>query len=354
MLRRLRHFFAVAIPVFLVVVLLIVLLCYLNRWDELVVITLIPMWAWAGAGVLISIVAWPTLKSRLSLVTFALWLIAGVALSDETAGLLREFRAAVSGGKPKPASSEPGPEKLRIVTLNCNDGTVEATTGLKKLAPDIVLLQEAPERAYLIDLTSELFGVEGTFIRSEQCAILARGRLGDSFTEASTGSLIATLERPGGESINVINLHLPSAAPRFDIWNAECWRVLTERRKSNRRTLRNLLDTMPNRSVSDLRIVGGGFGAPPSDDIFRLLRNAGLADSFRQSGYGWGNTFPASLPLLRVDQIWVSPLYVPERSETFSVGASDHRFVVSDFRRAGPGGKLASLTPGSAGFGARL
>ncbi len=149
MFRRLRPFFAVIVPAILVLVLAFVLLCYLNRWDEFVVITLIPMWAWAAVATLVSVIAWLALKSRFALLTFALWLIAGIALSDETAGLLREFHAAVTGSRPAPAikAEEPIAEHLRVVTLNCDDGKAEATGDLKGLKPDIVLLQEAPDRA---------------------------------------------------------------------------------------------------------------------------------------------------------------------------------------------------------------
>lgn len=347
MLRHLRQFFAITVPVILVLLMAFVLLCYLNSWDEFVVITLIPIWAWAALGVIVSVIAWPTLKSGLSLVTFALWTIVGVALSDETAGLLREFHAAVTGGKPTTfAGSTVDPTStgtLRVITLNCDDATAAATADLRKLNPDIVLLQEAPDRAALIDLTNELFGLEGTFIRSDQCAILARGRLGDSVTESATGSLVAMLERPGGERVALVNVHLPRATPRFDIWMADCWRELTARRKSNRRTLRDLLalTPQPGNSPPIALLVGGSFGAPPSDDIFRLLRNRGLRDGFRQAGYGWGNTFPSTLPVLRVDQIWISGPFLPERSETMTSEHSDHRYVITDFLRPVPTGKLA-------------
>ncbi|MCB1232565.1 MAG: endonuclease/exonuclease/phosphatase family protein [Verrucomicrobiae bacterium] len=347
MLRRLRHLLAFAVPLILVLVLLFVLLCYLNRWDEFVVITLIPMWAWAAVGMLVSLIAWPAFKSRFSLVTFFLWLIAGVAISDESAGLIREFHAAVTDSKPSPTvgTQDVIAGRLRVISLNCDDGTAEATAGLKKLAPDIVMLQEAPDRAILIDLTSELFGLEGTFIRSEQCAILARGRLSNSVTEESTGSLVAVLERSDGEEISLVNVHLPRATPCFKVWSGDCREELTEQRKVNRRTLRDLLERLPNpperNKSAEMLIVGGSFGAPPSDDIYRLLRKIDLDDSFRRAGYGWGNTYPSSIPLLRVDQIWASEEFVPVQSETLAADASDHRFVVTDFHRSGPVGKLA-------------
>ena len=348
MIRRLRQVFAVIVPAILVLVLMFVLLCYLNRWDEFVVVTLIPMWAWAGVGTLVSLICWPLLKSRFCLLTFGLWFVTGIALSDETSGLLREFHAAVTGNRTaptiSPATGQAITEHLRVVTLNCDDGTVEATKGIAKLRPDIVLLQEAPERAALIDLTSELFDLEGSFIRSEQCAILARGRLTESTTDPETGSLVATLIQPSGERIHLVNAHLPRATPRFDIWNASTRQELMNQRKTNRRTLRDLLELLPKTNIEgkpSKRLVGGSFGAPPSDDVYRLLRRIDLTDSFRQAGYGWGNTYPGRMPLLRVDSVWSSEHFKPVRSEALASEASDHRFVVTDFQRRGPVGKLA-------------
>ena len=341
MLRRLRHFFAVAIPIGLILLLGIVLMCYVNRWDQAVVITLIPMWGWAAFGMLVSAIAWPVLKSPLSLVTFALWLIVGIALSDETAGLLRVFRSGLAGESPDPISTEKGPDRLRVITINCEGGILEVAETLEKLHPDIVFLQNASDRARLIDLTSELFGPKGSFVRSETCAIISLGQLSNAFIDESTGSLVATLERPGGESINVANLCLPTAIPRFDLWEADCWAELIERRRSNRRTVRNLLAQLSDRSQNRPRIVAGSFGAPPSDDIFRLLRNGGLRDSFRQAGFGWGNTYTQRFRFMRSDQVWGTVPFLPERSETVSTEVSHHLGVVSDFRQATPEVNLA-------------
>lgn len=341
MLRRLRHFFAIAVPVGLILLLGVVLLCYSNRWDQAVVITLVPMWGWAALGMLLSAIAWPALKSPLSLVAFSLWLIAGIALSDETAGLLRVFRSGLTGDSPSPISSEKGRDRLRVITINCEEGILEVTETLKKLHPDIVFLQNASDRAKLIDLTSELFGPKGSFVRSEGSAIISLGQLNNTFIDESTGSLVATLERPGGESINVANLNLPTAIPRFDLWESDCWKELVERRRSNRRTVRNLLSQLSNRGENRPRIVAGSFGAPPSDDIFRLLRNGGMKDSFRQAGFGWGNTYSKRFRFIRSDQVWGTVPYLPERSETISTELSHHLGVVSDFRQATPGVNLA-------------
>lgn len=342
MLRRIRHFFAVAVPTGLILLLAAVLLCYVNRWDQTVPITLVPMWAWAGFAMLVSAIAWPLLKSPLSLVTFALWLVAGVALSDETAGLIRVFRSGLAGDSPPPISAEKGPDRLRVITVNAAGAEVpESLDSLSRLGPDIVFLQEVMDRAQLIDLTSELFGPKGSFIRSETCAILTQGTLSDVHIDEATGSILATLERPQGEVINLANLHLPTAIPRFDLWERECWIDLTARRRENRKTIRQVLGVLSDRGRNHPNLIAGSFATPPSDDIFRLLRNAGMKDSFRQAGFGWGNTYPLTFRLMRSDQIWGTLPYLPERSESFRSGAPEHLGVVTDFRRASLEGNLA-------------
>jgi hypothetical protein len=336
MLRTLRQILSITIPATLLLMNLGVVLCFWNRWDEWVAVTLVPIWAWAAFGVVVSGIVWPACKSRFALFTFALWLATGIALSDETAGLLREFRAAVTRGTPSLSltANAPGPDRLRVATVNCADGMIEATETLEKTKPDLVLLQEAPESPLLAALADRLYGADAGVVRTARCAIIGRGRLSITHDDAATGSLVATFERAGGgETIDVINLHLPSALPRTDLWRPDSWAELTERRRANRRLLRSLVEALPQRAGGRSQIAGGSFGTPPSDDIFRLLRNAGMADSFRQAGYGWGNTHPSTMPVLRIDQIWASEPYQPVRSETFSSGHSDHRQVVTDFFR---------------------
>ncbi|MCB1090415.1 MAG: endonuclease/exonuclease/phosphatase family protein [Verrucomicrobiae bacterium] len=330
MLRSLRQILSIAIPVILLVLYLGVVLCFWNHWDELVVVTLIPIWAWAAVSLVLSALAWALSKNHLALASFGLWLVTGIALSDETTGLLRQFRAALTEGS---AATEEPAVRLRVATLNCAEGQIESTEALEKMAPDLVLLQEAPEPQALSALADRIFGTNAGIVRTDKCAIIGRGRLSIIADDPGTGSVVATFERAdSGEIIDVINLHLPRAMVRTDLWDPSSWTDLTQRRKENRRLLRSLLENLPQRIGTEHQIVGGSFGTPPNDDIYRLLRKIGLTDSFRQSGYGWGDTFPSSIPFLRVDQIWATSKFIPIRSETFATDHSDHRYVVTDFR----------------------
>jgi endonuclease/exonuclease/phosphatase family metal-dependent hydrolase len=78
-------------------------------------------------------------------------------------------------------------------------------------------------------------------------------------------------------------------------------------------------------------IVAGDFNAPPGDKIFNLLPDT-LYDSFRAQGRGIGNTIANDMPLLRIDQIWVSHEFTTLQSFAVKNGVSDHRMVISDVR----------------------
>lgn len=353
MWRPIRQFLAVTIPTALLLLNAAVVLCFWNLWDEWVAVTVIPIWAWSGAGVLISVLAWPILKSRLALLSLASWLITGLALADETPGLLRQFRSAVVGGGPSlmatphPPTSPGIRPRLRVATLHCGGEAIAAVAKLESLRPDLVLLQEVPETEDLTDLSTRLYGNDGGMVRTARCAIIGRGRLSISHDDTPTGSLVATYEPAGSqEVVDVMNLNLPRTQTRQDLWRPDSWSDLTARRKANRRLLRGLLEMLPERIGTEHRFVGGNFGTPPTDDLFRLLRNEGLTDGHAVAGHGWGNTYPATIPVQRLDQIWASGRFRPIRSETFSPDSlAAHFLVVTDYEKLVETASLAAAQP---------
>ena len=88
---------------------------------------------------------------------------------------------------------------------------------------------------------------------------------------------------------------------------------------------------MAEQNDSGPLIVAGDFNAPQGDKIFSLLPNT-LYDTFRAQGRGIGNTIINDMPMLRIDQIWVSRDFETVQSFTVRSKVSDHRIVVSDVR----------------------
>jgi len=105
---------------------------------------------------------------------------------------------------------------------------------------------------------------------------------------------------------------------------------LINARVENRRLVRTHLGEHPISRENVGRIIAGGFGTPPGDDVYRPLENNGMLDTYRKRGLGWGNTYPSDFPVLRLDQIWVSPNLRPLKSLTRLNPESDHRIVVSE------------------------
>ena len=103
MVRPLRSLLRLMMPGALLALYGLVVLCYLNRWDELVAITTIPIWVWSGLGALLSAMAWPWLKSPFLLFSMIVWIGTGIAWADETPGFLRAlFFRSRRGPVPRP------------------------------------------------------------------------------------------------------------------------------------------------------------------------------------------------------------------------------------------------------------
>jgi endonuclease/exonuclease/phosphatase (EEP) superfamily protein YafD len=76
-------------------------------------------------------------------------------------------------------------------------------------------------------------------------------------------------------------------------------------------------------------IMGGDFNSPAGDAIFRLMPKR-LHDSSREGGIGWSDTAFNHVPVLRVDQVWISDQLTAEAVVARETVNSDHRMVVCD------------------------
>lgn len=350
MIRVARSFMAVAAPVALLGLHFAVMMCYINRWDQFAPVTLVPIWAWAMVGMIASLLSLLVFNGRLSILSMLIWLGTGLICADETPPLLREVKASyqrsLAPEKADKAIKPRGTGHLRVITLNCSDRNVEAAKELKSLEPDIVFLQECPTLPELRELTRHFFGTDGSYVSSWQCAIIARGKLNQVNTEPISSSVYATLETVDDKNFDLINLHLQRSIPRFDIWNPDCWGASVDARKENRSQLRSIAAMFPKRAVPRPRIIGGDFGTPPGDAIFRIL-NPNFDDSFKAVGRGWPDTWPKRFPIFRIDQLWASEELEPVSALVLPSNHSDHRIVVCDYQIAKPEGVFTILESGS-------
>ncbi|MCF6312408.1 MAG: endonuclease/exonuclease/phosphatase family protein [Verrucomicrobiales bacterium] len=339
----LPSFLAVAAPIALLALHFAVMMCYINRWDQFVTITLIPIWIWALIGSLLSLFVLLALKGRLAILSLLVWIFTGLICADETPFLVREikdsYRRSTSPDKTERGAKPAEGNHLRVITLNCTQRNIEAAKELKSLDPDIVFLQNCPANSELRELAQHFFADEGSYVSSWECSIIARGKLSQIDTEPLSSSVYATLETPDGKKIDLINLHLQRSIPRLDLWNPECWKTHIAARKKNRSQLRAIASMFPRRAIPWPRIIGGDFGTPPGDAIFKVLAS-NFDDSFKTAGQGWGNTYSKSFPILRIDQLWASEELTAVSGFVIPSSHSSHRIVVCDYQIAQPKGLL--------------
>jgi vancomycin resistance protein VanJ len=76
-------------------------------------------------------------------------------------------------------------------------------------------------------------------------------------------------------------------------------------------------------------IIAGDFNTPPRGLVYRRMTGR-FQDAFRAAGWGLGHTYPAHLPLLRIDYLFASPAIAVRTCAVRSVQGSDHRPVVAE------------------------
>lgn len=331
MWRKTQKTFATVVPVMLAMAYVAVAICLLNRWDAMVAVTLIPVWLWCAAGATISLLCWMICRGVAPGVMFCLFLITGIGFSEEAVGIVRELYQSF---QKQPADS-PAPSVLRVVNVRC-EGEEAPLRKAAESAPDILIVQQAPSREILDAVADQLYGVQRTVTLSGTHAILGRGEVVASIADPSSPALHVRLRRPDGLILDVSNLDLPGCAPRIDMWKPSVWKQLINARIENRRLVRTHLGEHPLDRKSVVRIIGGGFGTPPGDDVFRPLENSGMVDTYAAVGIGWGNTYPADYPMLRLDQIWVSPNLHPIKATTRLNSGPGNRIVVCELKLPAP------------------
>ncbi|NQU09997.1 endonuclease/exonuclease/phosphatase family protein [bacterium] len=281
--------------------------------------TVLPAWGWAVPGIILGALAFRRRQPLFAIITVGLWLVYVLVFAEEARSLGRALL---------PSRSDE--QVIRVVSLNCA-GDKRAAAEVEVVRPDIVLLQEVPPRSSVAALARQLWGGHAGVAWETDTAIITRGEILNTDAQASaTAHLIqARIRLPGAGDIHAISLRLAPAPVRFDLWNPACWSSQAVDRRHRREWLERIarqVSLVPERIPV---LVGGDFNAPAGDAVYRVLRPR-LSDAFAVAGTGWGNTLANDLPLVRIDQIWVSNQIQSRRVVARKTQYSHHRMVVGD------------------------
>lgn len=303
--------------------------CFARQPDRFAAFTVLPIWVWGGFGLLLSTIAFYFLRASLSLIVTAVWAITLLVGADEARVLANFGRSAPLPG---PAAPVDGKRVLRVATLNC--AVFSYGNPAKDLAawePDIVLLQDAyPHQVRQI--ADILHGGHGDYRVHHTNGIITRWKIQREIRNPGHRNQQATIELPDGSSLEVVNVHLATAATDLRFWQRGAWRDHRINRAVRRKEL-SLIQQILEQTTgfpNTPTIFGGDFNAPAPDIVHRQL-SRDFADTFAAAGTGWGNTFQRRLPILRIDHIYATRHLVPIRCRAVTTRHSDHRMVVADF-----------------------
>jgi endonuclease/exonuclease/phosphatase (EEP) superfamily protein YafD len=303
--------------------------CFARQPDRYAAFTVLPIWVWGGFGLLFSTFAFYFLRAPLSLILTGIWAVTLLVGADE-ARVLANF--GKSPPTPGDAADHDGSPVLRVITLNCAEFKYsDPSNDLARWEPDIVLLQDVRPH-HVRRIADVLYGGLGDYRSHISNGIVTRWKIQREVRNPAQRDQQVTISRPDGTELEVVNVHLRSAATDLRFWNRETWRTHRNNRNKRREELwltQQILEQTTN-FPNTPTILGGDFNSAASDVVHRQLQRD-FDDAFATAGTGWGNTYQRRLPVLRIDLIYATRHFSAVRSRAVTTVRSDHRMVVADF-----------------------
>ena len=292
--------------------------------------TVFPIWVWGGIGLLLASIPFIFSRTRFALFAVIVWTFTILLVSDEAQSVGRFGVEPITKNESKEYADS---KVLRVITLNCARNA-DPIIAMKNLEPDIIFLQEIPHAYKIKRIIETFFNGQGDYRYNARkgCAIIARGKLHSNLNIPKFRSQQLAVELPNGRNLQLLNIHLQSAATNLELYKRSCWREHSHNRRLRQTELAYALAVLKQKTAYPRypTIIAGDFNSSVNDPVYRLLE-PDFTNAFTQVGTGWPNTYHRSLPLLRIDHIYSSSKLVPVRSTVFGVDNSDHRMLVADF-----------------------
>lgn len=303
--------------------------CYSTQPDSLAAFTVLPFWFWGGIGLLMSVFAFCFLRAPLSLIVTAVWAVTMSVAMDE-AHVLSNFSHPKITIERRMAPD--GSQPIRIATVNCAGFDFgDPIQDLAKWDPDIVLLQQVyPHRVKQI--AEALYGGNGDYRAYMTNGIATRFEIRREVRTPTMRNQQVTVRLPDGREIEVVNVHLATAATDMRLWKSDARETHSKNRSIRTKELSVVLQVLEQTSSfpNTPTILGGDFNAGATDIVHRQLV-PDFDDAFTQSGRGWGDTFHRRFPILRIDHIYATRQFQPLSCGTVVTKKTDHRMVIADY-----------------------
>ncbi len=212
--------------------------------------------------------------------------------------LLALVLAVLSLGWAIPRHMASGPS-FRLMTYNLARGAGGASglaDTIRQEQPDVVCLQEINglQRSMFPALLKQL--PEYSVLQTREVALLSRlpARASqETPIPGTTRSLLSASFQTKDGSVTVLNAHFTTIPLRGG------WAQAVESRKAQEQLLVSRAQGVPGALVAC-----GDFNTPSRGLVYAALKRH-FTNAFEQAGSGPGWTFPAAVPLARIDHVWL-------------------------------------------------
>lgn len=271
-----------------------------------------PAWVWLWPGLIIALCS-KTWRIPLAVA----WVTFGFVFVEEFVSV--------------PLAALPSkPKTIRIISLNCSGGTLQAAEDSAKLKPDLLLLQESPGKLELDAFAKRVFGPDGVAIVGPDAAIVGKGILQVPTERHVSNFVVARWNFRTGEPLNIVSLRLQPPTLRFDLYDPGAWKEFSDAQANRVKEMADIRAELQRIGISP-DLIAGDFNAPPNLTSGSVLVK-GLSDAFKSSGVGFGATCVSPMPcIVRIDQIWTSQVFKSVRTWRQFTANSDHMMLVADF-----------------------
>jgi len=303
--------------------------CYITQPERFAAYTVAPIWFWGAIGLFLSCFAFCFLRAPLSMVVSFIWAITLLVGADESHAL-----AHLTTEPPRPgaAALHHNQPVIRVLTMNCAFLLQGAPTNdIEYWQPDIVFLQEV-DAPQLKEIAERLYGGTGDYRSFHRNGVITRWKINAEVRYPHANFQQLRIVLPDQREINLLNVHLLSAATDLRLWRKIAWKEHRDNRRARKSQLSAALQILEQTTPfpNSPTLVCGDFNAPAWDQVHNLL-SRDFTNAFSTVGTGWGNTFQRRLPILRIDHIYSTRQFTPVRCRAVTTRHSDHRLVVADF-----------------------
>lgn len=300
--------------------------CYAFRPDACAAITIFPSWSWTVLGLLLTGAGWKAGRRKV-LVVLLCWIVYTGIFAEECHSLAHIHFGSDSTWQ----AARQQRRAVRVISLNCAGGTIEAARETMAFHPDILLMQESPVHTAVEELGRQLFGKDAGVLWGPDGSMIVHGHLTAAPIPRTSDRFFvqAHVRLTNGREVEIISLRLLPPVFRDDLWSPVCWREQAENRRARRAQLDIVARRVMALPAASSVIIGGDFNAPAGDAVFHQLRPR-LHDAFSDGGQGWGDTIINDFPVLRIDQIWTSARLSASSVIARTTQNSDHRMVICD------------------------